>query len=85
VNQTQRQTKDIGHAREHVGHAENTQQVLDRQYGEAKPLPKQYQKETPMKVRSSIKRRTRDCQIVVRKGKRLVINKKNPRLKQRQG
>ena len=36
-----------------------------------------------MKVRSSIKRRSRDCQIVVRKGKRLVINKKNPRLKQR--
>jgi len=42
-------------------------------------------KESTMKVRSSIKRRTRDCQIVVRKGKRLVINKKNPRLKQRQG
>ena len=38
-----------------------------------------------MKVRSSIKRRTRDCQIVFRKGKRLVINKKNPRFKQRQG
>jgi large subunit ribosomal protein L36 len=42
-------------------------------------------KESTMKVRSSIKRRTRDCQIVVRKGKRLVINKKNPRFKQRQG
>ena len=41
--------------------------------------------ESTMKVRSSIKRRTRDCQIVVRKGKRFVINKKNPRLKQRQG
>lgn len=39
----------------------------------------------PMKVRSSIKRRTLDCQIVIRKGKRFVINKKNPRLKQRQG
>ncbi len=38
-----------------------------------------------MKVRSSIKRRTKDCQIVIRKGKRYVINKKNPRLKQRQG
>ena len=38
-----------------------------------------------MKVRASIKRRTKDCQIVVRKGKRFVINKKNPRLKQRQG
>jgi ribosomal protein L36 len=30
-----------------------------------------------MKVRSSIKRRTKDCQIVIRKGKRFVINK-NP-------
>ena len=41
--------------------------------------------EHTMKVRSSIKRRTKDCQIVIRKGKRIVINKKNPRLKQRQG
>jgi large subunit ribosomal protein L36 len=38
-----------------------------------------------MKVHSSIKRRTQDCQIVRRKGKLYVINKKNPRLKQRQG
>lgn len=38
-----------------------------------------------MKVKSSIKRRTKDCQVVIRKGKRYVINKKNPRLKQRQG
>jgi large subunit ribosomal protein L36 len=38
-----------------------------------------------MKVKSSIKRRTKDCQIVSRRGKRFVINKKNPRLKQRQG
>ena len=38
-----------------------------------------------MKVRSSIKRRTKDCQIVIRKGKRYVINKKNKRLKMRQG
>ena len=38
-----------------------------------------------MKVKSSIKRRTKDCQIVNRRGKRFVINKKNPRLKQRQG
>ena len=38
-----------------------------------------------MKVRSSIKRRTTDCQIVIRRGRRYVINKKNPRLKQRQG
>jgi len=38
-----------------------------------------------VKVKSSIKRRTKDCQIVIRKGRRFVINKKNPRLKQRQG
>jgi len=38
-----------------------------------------------MKVRSSIRRRTKDCQIVIRRGKRFVINKRNPRLKQRQG
>ncbi|MDG2094451.1 MAG: 50S ribosomal protein L36 [Phycisphaerales bacterium] len=38
-----------------------------------------------MKVKSSIRRRTTDCQIVIRKGKRYIINKKNPRLKQRQG
>lgn len=38
-----------------------------------------------MKVRSSIRRRTKDCQIVIRKGKRFLINKKNPRLKARQG
>ncbi|MFW5652506.1 MAG: type B 50S ribosomal protein L36 [Planctomycetota bacterium] len=38
-----------------------------------------------MKVKSSIKRRTLDCQIVRRKGKLYVINKKNPRMKQRQG
>jgi len=41
--------------------------------------------EFDMKVRSSIKRRTKDCQIVIRRGKRYVINKRNPRLKQRQG
>ncbi|HWB19458.1 MAG TPA: 50S ribosomal protein L36 [Phycisphaerales bacterium] len=38
-----------------------------------------------MKVRSSIKRRTKDCQIVVRKGKRYLINKRDKRLKARQG
>ncbi len=38
-----------------------------------------------MKVRSSIKRRTLDCQIVRRKGRLYIINKKNPRMKQRQG
>ncbi|HSI84012.1 MAG: type B 50S ribosomal protein L36 [Candidatus Methylacidiphilales bacterium] len=38
-----------------------------------------------MKVRASVKRRTADCQVVRRKGRIYVINKKNPRLKQRQG
>jgi large subunit ribosomal protein L36 len=41
--------------------------------------------ESAMKVQSSVKRRSKDCQIVRRKGKVLVINKKNPRFKQRQG
>jgi large subunit ribosomal protein L36 len=38
-----------------------------------------------MKVRTSIKKRTPDCKIVRRKGKLLIINKKNPKYKQRQG
>ncbi len=38
-----------------------------------------------MKVRASIKKRTSDCKIVRRKGKLYVINKKNPKNKQRQG
>ncbi|MCS7064601.1 MAG: 50S ribosomal protein L36 [Methylacidiphilales bacterium] len=38
-----------------------------------------------MKVRASVKRKTADCQIVRRKGRIYVINKKNPRLKKRQG
>ncbi len=38
-----------------------------------------------MKVRTSVKRRTKDCKIVRRKGRVYVINKKNPRFKQRQG
>jgi len=38
-----------------------------------------------MKVRASIKKRSPDCIIVKRKGKLYVINKKNPRYKQRQG
>jgi len=39
----------------------------------------------PMKVRASIKKRTDDCKIVRRKGRLYVINKKNPKIKQRQG
>ncbi|MCB0516173.1 MAG: 50S ribosomal protein L36 [Chitinophagales bacterium] len=38
-----------------------------------------------MKVRPSIKKRTAECRIVRRKGKLYVINKKNPKYKQRQG
>ena len=38
-----------------------------------------------MKVRASIKKRSPECKIVRRKGVLYVINKKNPRFKQRQG
>ncbi len=38
-----------------------------------------------MKVRTSVKKRSSDCIIVKRKGRVYVINKKNPRFKQRQG
>lgn len=38
-----------------------------------------------MKVRASVKKRSSDCKIIRRKGKIYVINKKNPRFKQRQG
>ncbi|MEM9569347.1 MAG: 50S ribosomal protein L36 [Bacteroidota bacterium] len=38
-----------------------------------------------MKVRASIKRRSKDCKLVRRKGRLCVINKKKPRYKQRQG
>jgi large subunit ribosomal protein L36 len=38
-----------------------------------------------MKVRASVKKRTEDCIIVKRKGVVYVVNKKNPKYKQRQG
>ncbi|NCC98451.1 MAG: 50S ribosomal protein L36 [Bacteroidia bacterium] len=38
-----------------------------------------------MKVRTSVKKRSDDCKIVRRKGRLYVINKKDPRMKQRQG
>ena len=38
-----------------------------------------------MKIRSSIKKRSKDCIIVRRKGKLYVISKKNPKFKQKQG
>ncbi len=39
----------------------------------------------PMKVRASVKKRSSDDKIVRRKGRIYVINKKNPKHKQRQG
>ncbi len=38
-----------------------------------------------MKVRASVKKRSVDCKIVRRKGVVFIINKKNPKYKQRQG
>ena len=38
-----------------------------------------------MKVRASLKKRTEDCKIGRRNGKLYIINKKNPKFKQRQG
>ena len=41
-----------------------------------------------MKVRNSLrslKKRDKDCRVIRRKGRVYVINKKNPRLKARQG
>ncbi len=38
-----------------------------------------------MKVRASVKKRSSDCKVIRRKGRVYVINKKNPKLKQRQG
>ena len=38
-----------------------------------------------MKVRASVKKRTADCKLVRRKGRLYVINKKEPKMKMRQG
>ncbi len=38
-----------------------------------------------MKVKASVKKRTAECKIVRRNGRIYVINKKNPKFKQRQG
>jgi len=38
-----------------------------------------------MKVRTSIKKRSADCKIIRRKGVLRIINKVNPKFKQRQG
>ena len=38
-----------------------------------------------MKTRASLKKRSADCKIVRRKGRLLIKNKKNPKMKLRQG
>lgn len=38
-----------------------------------------------MKIKSSLKKRSKDCKFVRRKGVLYVINKKNPKFKQKQG
>ena len=38
-----------------------------------------------MKVRASVKKRSVDCKLIRRNGKIYIINKKNPKFKQRQG
>jgi large subunit ribosomal protein L36 len=38
-----------------------------------------------MKVRASVKKRSAECKVVKRKGRIYIINKKNPKYKQRQG
>ncbi len=38
-----------------------------------------------MKIRTSVKKRSEECIIVKRKGRIYVVNKKNPKFKQRQG
>jgi len=38
-----------------------------------------------MKIRASIKKRTTEDKLVRRKGRLYIINKKNPKFKQRQG
>ncbi|MBC7424981.1 MAG: 50S ribosomal protein L36 [Bacteroidia bacterium] len=38
-----------------------------------------------MKVKTSVKKRSTECKLVKRKGRIYVINKKNPKFKQRQG
>ncbi|MGM5631364.1 type B 50S ribosomal protein L36 [Apibacter raozihei] len=38
-----------------------------------------------MKIRASLKKRSADDKVVRRKGRLYIINKKNPKFKQRQG
>ena len=38
-----------------------------------------------MKTKTSVKKRSNECKVVRRKGRVYIINKNNPRFKQRQG
>ena len=49
------------------------------------PLSTPRKTHTDMKVRASVKKRSADDKIVRRKGRIYIINKKNPKHKQRQG
>jgi large subunit ribosomal protein L36 len=58
--------------------------------GEPTPTPSQASAGTPtaMKIRNSLrtaKKRDKNCRVIRRRGRTYVINKKNPRLKARQG
>ena len=46
---------------------------------------KRFKTNNEMKTRVSVKKRSADCKIIRRKGRLYVINKKNPKFKQRQG
>ena len=49
------------------------------------PRPSNLSTSDTMKVRASVKKRSADDKIVRRKGRIYIINKKNPKHKQRQG
>ena len=53
--------------------------------GDSVPSPNATKTPTDMKVRASVKKRSADDKIVRRKGRIYIINKKNPKHKQRQG
>jgi large subunit ribosomal protein L36 len=62
--------------------------VLDKALSFLYNRPKFIERKKTMKVRSSLKSakaRDKDCKIVRRKGAVYVINKKNPKMKARQG
>lgn len=64
---------------------DNPDTTKEKNLGVSGNIPDTTETEEKMKIKSSIKKRSSDCQIVRRKGVLYVINKKNPRFKQRQG